>query len=169
MIGAAIGGATALASSIYGAITSANANRKANKLIKDQRDENQRWYNMKQAEDYTQRSDAQAVINKQRDLLNEQFKRARATNAVTGGSDEQLALQQQNAADALSDTMTNIAAGASAYKDNVEQQYRQQDAALNQQQVGAQQAKASTIAQAAGQGVTAGLNLIGTEIDRKNV
>lgn len=167
MIGTAIGAATALASSIYGAVTSANANRKANRLIQDQRDENQRWYNMKQAEDYTQRSDSQAVLNKQRDLLNEQFKRARATNAVAGGSDEQLALQQQAAADSLSDTMTNIAAGASAYKDNVEQQFRQQDAALNQQQAGIQQNKANTIAQAAGQGVTAGLNLIGTEIDRK--
>ena len=120
-------------------------------MIQNQRDENKRWYDQKMAEDYMQRSDVQNVLRKQRELLNEQYKRARATNIVAGGTDESLALQQQAANAAMGDTMANIASNASAYKDSIEQQYRAQDAALNQQQIGVEQTKAQSIAQAAGQ------------------
>lgn len=120
-------------------------------MIQNQRDENQKWYDQKIAEDYTQRSDVQNILRKQRDLLNEQYQRARATNIVAGGTDESLALQQQAANEAMGDTIAGIAANASNYKDSIENQYRAQDAALNQQQIGVEQANAQTIAQAAGQ------------------
>lgn len=120
-------------------------------MIQNQRDENKRWYDQKMAEDYMQRSDVQNVLRKQRELLNEQYQRARATNIVAGGTDESLALQQQAANEAMGDTMANIAANAASYKEGVENQYRAQDAALNQQQIGVEQANAQAIAQAAGQ------------------
>ena len=120
-------------------------------MIQNQRDENQKWYDQKMAEDYTQRSDVQNILRKQRDLLNEQYQRARATNIVAGGTDESLALQQQAANETMGDTIADIAADASNYKDSIENQYRAQDAALNQQQIGVEQAKAQAIAQAAGQ------------------
>lgn len=168
-VGSAIAGtAIALGSAITGAVASSNAAKKANKMIAKQRAENKQWYNAKMAEDYITRSDAQAVLKKQRELLNEQYQRARATNIVAGGTDESLALQQQAANKSMSDTMSNIASEASAYKDSAEQAYRQQDAALNQQQVQVQQQKAANIAQAAGQGVSAGLNLIGGGISKSN-
>ncbi len=164
MIGAAIGTAVQLGTAIYGAVKSAQLNKEANKLISDQRKENKKWYDQKMAEDYTQRSDAQAVLKKQRELLDEQYKRARATNVVAGGTDESLALQQQAANKSMSDTMTNIASQASAYKDNAEQQYRAQDAALNQQQAAQLRQQASDVSQAAGQAGTAASGLIGTAI-----
>ena len=120
-------------------------------MIQNQRDENQRWYDQKMAEDYTQRSDVQNVLRKQRELLDEQYQRARATNVVAGGTDESLALQQQAANKTMGDTMADIAAGASAYKDSIEQLYRAKDDAINQQLIGVQQAKAQSIANAAGQ------------------
>ena len=120
-------------------------------MIQNQRAENQKWYDQKMAEDYMQRSDVQNVLRKQRELLKEQYQRARATNIVAGGTDESLALQQQAANEAMGDTMANIAANASAYKDSIEQQYRAQDAALNQQMIGVEQGNAQAIAQAAGQ------------------
>lgn len=120
-------------------------------MLQNQKDENRKWYDQKMAEDYMQRSDVQNVLRKQRELLNEQYQRARATNIVAGGTDESLALQQQAANEAMGDTMADIAANASNYKDSVEEQYRAQDAALNQQQIGVEQAKAQSIAQAAGQ------------------
>ena len=120
-------------------------------MIQNQRDENRKWYDQKMAEDYMQRSDVQNVLRKQRELLNEQYQRARATNIVAGGTDESLALQQQEANETMGDTMANIAANASDYKDSIEQQYRANDAALNQQQIGVEQGKAQSIAQAAGQ------------------
>lgn len=164
MLGTILGAATSLGSSIYGAIASSKQNKKAQALIQQQRDENKDWYNTRMAEDYTQRSDAQAVINKQRELLNEQYKNARASQVVAGGSDASLAMQKAAANDAMAQTMSDIAANAANYKDQVEQQYRQQDAALNQQQaqIAADQAKAT--AQAASQAVNAGLNLMGASM-----
>lgn len=120
-------------------------------MIQNQRDENQKWYDQKMAEDYMQRSDVQNVLRKQRELLSEQYQRARATNVVAGGTDESLALQQQAANDAMGDTMADIAANADTYKEGVENQYRTQDAALNQQQIANEQNRAQTIANAAGQ------------------
>lgn len=151
MVGAIIGAAAQIGSSIYGAVKSSQANKQAQAMIQNQRDENRAWYNQKMAEDYMQRSDVQNVLRKQRELLNEQYQRARATNIVAGGTDESLALQQQAANKTMGDTMADIAAGASAYKDSIEQQYRAKDDAINQQLIGVQQAKAQSIANAAGQ------------------
>lgn len=151
MVGAIIGAAAQVGSSIYGAIKSSQANKRAEQLLKNQRDENKKWYDQKMAEDYTRRSDSQNILRKQRELLQEQYQRARATNLVAGGTDESLALQQAAANDAMGDTMADIAANASAYKEGVENQYRAQEAALNQQQITNEQNRAQAIANAAGQ------------------
>lgn len=166
MVGAAlaVGAAASLASSILGAVKSANAGKKANALINTQRADNKKWYDTQMGQDYLQRSDAQAILKKQKELLDAQYDRARATNAVAGGTDEALAMQQAKANETLADTMTNMAAQSSAYKDSIEQQYRQQDAALAQQQIAQAKGQSQQIAQAAGQGVSAGLNLMGSAI-----
>ena len=151
MVGQILGAVAQVGSAIYGAVKSSQANRRAQAMIQNQRDENQRWYDQRTAEDYTQRSDVQNILRKQRELLSEQYQRARATNIVAGGTDESLALQQQAANEAMGDTMADLAANAANYRDSVENQYRAQDAALNQQLVGVEQANAQAIAQAAGQ------------------
>ena len=151
MVGQIIGAATQIGASVYGAIKSSQANKRAQQMLQNQKDENQKWYDQKMAEDYMQRSDVQNVLRKPRELLQEQYKRARATNVVAGGTDESLALQQQAANQAMGDTMANIAAQASSYKEAVENQYRAQDAALTEQQIANEQAKAQSIAAAAGQ------------------
>jgi hypothetical protein len=151
MVGAAIGTAAQVGASIYGAIKSSQANKKAMDILKAQKDENKKWYEERMGEDYLQRADVQNVLRKQRELLGEQYKRARATNVVAGGTDESLAMQQQAANEVLGDTMGNIAAQAESYKEGVENQYRTTDAALAQQEMGIHQAQAQTIANAAGQ------------------
>ena len=151
MVGAIVGAAAQIGSSIYGAIKSSQANKRAEQLLKNQRDENQKWYDQKLAEDYTQRTDVQNVLRKQRELLQEQYQRARATNIVAGGTDESLALQKAAANEAMGETMADIAENAASYKEGVENQFLAQDAALNQQQIANEQAKAQSIANAAGQ------------------
>lgn len=175
MVGQILGAVAQVGSSIYGAIKSSQANKRAEELLQNQRDENQKWYDQKMAEDYTQRSDAQNILRKQRELLQEQYQRARATNIVAGGTDESLALQQAAANDAMGETMADIAAQASSYKEGVENQYRAQDAAPNQQQISNEQAQAQAIANAAGQVVSAVSGLMtgatgdksGNDIDKK--
>lgn len=151
MVGAIIGAGLQVGSSIYGAIKSSQANKRAEALLQNQRDENRKWYEQRMAEDYTKRADVQNVLRKQKELLQEQYQRARATNVVAGGTDESLALQQQAANQTMGDTMADIAAQSESYKEGIESQYRSQDAALNQQQIGIEQAKAQAIANAAGQ------------------
>lgn len=151
MVGTIIGAAAQIGSSIYGAVKSSQANKKARQMIQNQRDENQKWYDQKMAEDYTQRPDAQNILRKQRELLQDQYQRARATNIVAGGTDESLALQQAAANETMGDTMAEIASQASAYKEGVEEQYRAKDDAYNQQQIAMELKKAEQIAKAAGQ------------------
>lgn len=158
----AIGGAVAaLGSTIYGAIKSKNYNDKMRALIQQQRDDNKRWYESSRAEDYTQRTDAQAVLNKQRELLEEQSRQARATNVVSGGTDQAEALQMAAANKSLSDTMSKIAAQAAQAKDADEQQYRNTDAELTGTQVTQLGQQAAGTAQATSQATSAGLNLMG--------
>ena len=71
MVGAIIGAAAQVGSSIYGAIKSSQANRRAEDLIQMQRDANRKWYDQKMSEDYMQRADVQNVLRKQRELLDE--------------------------------------------------------------------------------------------------
>lgn len=156
-----IGGAIAIGSSIAGAAASKKYNRKARQLLEKQREENKNWYDTKMSEDYTARTDVQNVINRQRELFEEQYKRARASQAVAGGTDESLAMQKAAANDAMAQTMEGVAANASSYKDSVENAYRQQDANLVQQQVDTYKAQAGQSAQAAGQATSAGLNMLG--------
>lgn len=157
------GGIGTIGSAIYGAIKAGHANRRAQALIKQQRDDNRRWYNKKMNEDYTNRADVQRAITKQRELLDEQMKRVNAQRAVGGASDESVALAKDAANKSVAEATADIAAAGAQYKDQAEQQYRQQDAALNQQQAQQAQQHAANIAQAAGQAVNAGLGLIGQD------
>lgn len=161
-----IGGAVALGSAIGGAVASSVENKKARQLIQDQRDENERWYNINMSRDYTQRSDVQNILNRQKELLDEQTKRQQGLNAVAGmqGGLEAVAAQKQANANSIASSTADIAANASDWKDQVEAQYRQQDAALNQQQAQLHQQQGQQIASAASQAVNAGVNLAGTGI-----
>lgn len=150
-----------LAGAAYGAIKSGQANRQADKIRKGIRDDNKRWYDIEMARDYTQRADVQAAIKKQRELLQEQYRNARSTNIVAGGTDEARALQQQAANKSLSDTTTNIAARATDYKDSVDRQYRQTDQALAQQAAQSKNQHAAEMAQASSQMVNSGIQLAG--------
>lgn len=164
----AIGSAVAaLGSTIYGAIKSKKYNDKMKALVQQERDDNKRWYESQMASDYTQRTDAQSVLTKQRELFEEANRQARATNVVAGGTDQAEALRKASANDAMAQTSSDIAAKAAQHKDNVEQSYRQTDSAINQQQAQAYGQQASDTAQATSQLTNASLNLMGTALAGK--
>ena len=110
------------------------------------------------------RSDTQAVLKKQKELLDEYYKRAASSAAVTGATDEAAAMAKSAANKSLENTMTNIAGNSSAYKDSVEQQYQAKDDALNQQQAASYMQQSGQVAQAAGQAAQAGLSMVGSAI-----
>lgn len=165
IISSAFGGALQVGSAIYGQVKSNQLNKQAQAELDQRRNENKQWYQQKMNEDYMMRSDVQNVLRKQRELLNEQYQRARATNIVAGGTDESLALQQREANRTMGDTMADIAANASAYKDNVEQQYRAQENNLSQQQQQIYTNQSDQVAQAASQAAKAGGNLLASGLE----
>lgn len=151
MIGSIIGAIGQIGTSIYGAARSSQLNRQANDMLERQMSGARSYYEGKLAEDYMNRSDVQSVLQKQRELLDEQYKRARATNVVAGGTDESLALQKQAANDSLADTMSDIAASASSYRDSLERQYRDEMNSYTSTQRSLLQSQANAVAQAASQ------------------
>ena len=162
MVGIATAVAT-LGSAAIGAISSAQQNKRARSILQQQKSDNQNWYNTRMSEDFTNRVDSQAIITRQRELLDEQARNARGANAVAGGTPESEAIAKAQANSSLAQTMSDIAAQGAAYKDSVEQSYRQQDAALRQQEGQIAHNQAMATAQAAGQAVNAGINLLGNQ------
>lgn len=163
MIGAIIGAAGGLASSIWGGIQAKKAAKKANDELANQRQKNEDWYRRRYNEDYTQSAEAQAAMTRARELAREQMASARGAAAVMGGTEAGVASQQQAANKMLSDTMSDIAQNATARKDAVESQYLQTDAALSQQQQGVYNQQAANSTAAANQGMAAGMSLLGAD------
>jgi len=158
--GAVAGAAVGLGSAIIGGIASSKENKRARQLLQEQKDDNRRWYEMNMAQDYTRRTENQALINKQRDLLRDQTRQVRATNVVAGGTDEAVSAQKQVANETMADTMSNISAQATARRDAVENMYRQTKAQIENQEIAEHKAQAGEVAAATGQAVSAGLDLI---------
>lgn len=164
-ITAGIGGLINLGSTIGSLVASKKQNELAQGELDSRKADNDAWYNQKINEDYMMRSDIQNVLRKQRELYDEQMKRARATNIVAGGTDESLALQQQAANKALGDTMSDIAANASAHKDNIEAQYRTAKDNLSAQQQQLYTNRAEAIAQAGSQAAGMGTQAVGAGLN----
>ena len=163
MIGAIIGAAGGLASSIWGGVQASKAAKKANEELASQRQKNEDWYRRRYNEDYTQSAEAQAAMTKARELAQEQMKAARGVSAVMGGTEAGVAAQQQAANKMLSDTMSGIASNATARKDAVESQYLQTENALSQQQQNVYNQQAANSTAAANQGMAAGMSLLGAD------
>lgn len=163
MIGAIIGAAGGLASSIWGGAQAKKAAKDANNELADQRKKNEDWYRRRYNEDYTQSAEAQAAMTRARELAREQMQAARGTAAVMGGTEAGIAAAQGAANDMLADTMSGIAQNATARKDAVESQYLQTENALSQQQQNVYNQQAANSTAAANQGMAAGMSLLGAD------
>lgn len=144
-----------IGSSIYGGLNSAKASRKAKEAIEQEKAENTAYYNRAYNEDGTQRADALRLMRRTREAMNDRNKQAAATQAVVGGTDESVAATRQANANAVAETASAINAQADARKDNIEQSYRQQDAAYNNQLNNIELQRSQNIANTASQAMTA--------------
>ena len=164
MIGAIVGAATGLASSIYGGIASARAARKQKNEIARQKEANKAWYERRYNEDATQRGDAQRLLTKTREAYGKRNREAAATQAVVGGSDESVAATREANAKGLADTASQINAASEARKDSVEESYRNQDQQLAGQLSALEAQRSANIANATSQAIGAAAQL-GSALD----
>lgn len=154
-------GGLGLIGGILGQQESAAANRKAQRLLDKQKKDNENWYRIQKNSDYTLRADVQAAVNKQRELLNERYKAAEKSAVVSGATDEAVAAQKEASANAMANTMADVAAAGAEHKDKVEQQYLANKSKLEGEQINLDRERAAQNSAAAGQIMSAGVNMIG--------
>lgn len=142
-----------IGASAYAAAKSARANKQAQAIENANYRDTDRILQSRLRSDYTSRTDFQNILSRQKALLDAQWKRVQGANAVAGSSGglEAGAAQKQANALAMADTMGNLAAGASDYKDAVQQQVLANNAQNARSQANAKARQAQIIAQAGGQ------------------
>ena len=149
MIGAAVGAA----GSIFGGISATMAMNKMKANVEAQKRENQDWYDRRYNEDSTPRADAQKILTMTQESIKKNNKAAAASQAVMGGTDESTAAAKEANNKALAEATSTIAVNGDKRKDAIEGQYRERDAALNQELNQIEKDKAAAIGQAV-QGVS---------------
>ena len=128
-----IGSALGAAGSIFGGISASKAMKKAKKNVQEQMQKNQDWYDRRYNEDATQRADAQRILTMTEESIKNRNRQAAGTQAVMGGTDESTAAAKAANNQALADATAQIAVNGEQRKDQIEQQYLQRDAELNEQ------------------------------------
>lgn len=133
MLGGLIGGAVGALGGIFGGISKNKMLKKQMAMVKEQKGENEDWYNRRYNEDSTQRADAQAMLTRTAEAIRERNRQSAGSAAVMGGTDESVAATKAANAKALADAASDIAVAGEQRKDNIEQQYRAKNDAYNNQ------------------------------------
>lgn len=156
LIGGLIGGVASAVGGIAGGIAGRRAARRNERILNRAQDRAQDWYDKEYYSDFTQRSDAQAALNSARQILDERYRRAQGSAAVTGATDESVAQQKAANNQVIADVTSNIAERADAYKEQVRSNYENQMNAIDEARMGINNRRAQNVATAAGGLATAG-------------
>ena len=160
IFGSAIGGALGSGGAIFGGISASKAMKQVKKNIEGQMKDNQNWYDRRYNEDATQRADAQRILTITNENIKQRNQQAAGAQAVMGGTEESVAAKAANN-QALADATSQIAVNGERRKDQIESQYMQTKADLNDKLNNLEQAKAQAVSQAV-QGVAqAGAGIAG--------
>ena len=147
-IGTIIGAGLGALGSIFGGIKASQAMRKVKDNINAEKADNEACNKAEYYNDATQRGEAQRAIEKKMEEVRKRNQQARATQAVTGGTDASVAAEKAANNQAVAETMASIAADAANRKDEIQQQYRQTKSALNANLNNMELNKAQAITQA---------------------
>ncbi len=131
MLGSLVGAGLSAVGGIFGGISASKAMKKVRNNLQERRQANEAWYNRRYNEDATQRADAQRILTRTEDAIRNRNRQAAATQAVVGGTEESVAAAKAAGNQVLADATAQIAANAEARKDQIEQNFQQRDAQLN--------------------------------------
>lgn len=148
LIGSIVGGAMNVGASIFGGIKNAKAMKEVQANLEQQKKDNQNWYDRRYNENPTQRADAQRLLTMTEESIKNRNKQAAGAAAVMGGTEESVAAAKAANNQALTETMSQISAQADARKDAIEQQFQQNNTALQNQMNEMTMKKAANTAQA---------------------
>ena len=123
MYGAIISAAGGLAGSLIGGYKASKQMKKVRRMLNRQEVDNRNWYDRRMNQDYTQTAQAQDAIRRTREYADQLMQRAEGNAMVNGATEEAMAAARQQAAQAVGNTMADIAAAGDQTKEAVEQQY----------------------------------------------
>lgn len=161
ILGSAIGGALGIGGSIFGGISASKAMKKVRRNLQKQMQENQDWYDRRYNEDATQRADAQRILTITNDSIRQRNQAAAGAQAVMGGTEESVAAAKAANNQALADATSQIVVNGEHRKDQIEGQYTQTKADLNNRLNNLEIGKANNVAQAVKGVASAGASMGG--------
>ena len=164
-IGAALGAAAGIATSLMGASAASDAAKAAERRQREQEAEEKAWYNRRYYEDYVDTAAGQNLVRRAKDYAREQWKKAAGAQAVAGGTDAATQMAKDAGNKMVGDTIANIAATDQARKAQVDNMHRQAVNQFAQQDIAREQQRAQSITNAASAASNAMMS-IGGAIDQ---
>ena len=164
-IGAALGVAGGIASSLIGGNEAAKAARAAERRQREQEAKEEAWYNRRYNEDYIDTAAGQNLVRRAKDYAKEQWKKAAGAQAVAGGTDAATAMAKDAGNKMVGDTIANIAATDQQRKAQVDNMHRQSQAQFAQMDMAREQQRAQNITNAASAASNAMMS-IGSAVDQ---
>jgi hypothetical protein len=164
-IGAALGVAGGIASSLIGGNEAAKAARAAERRQREQEAKEEAWYNRRYNEDYIDTAAGQNLVRRAKDYAKEQWKKAAGAQAVAGGTDAATAMAKEAGNKMVGDTIANIAAADTQRKAQVDNMHRKAEAQFAQMDMAREQQRAQNITNAASAASNAMMS-IGSAVDQ---
>ena len=164
-IGAALGVAGGIASSLIGGNEAAKAARAAERRQREQEAREEAWYNRRYNEDYIDTAAGQNLVRRAKDYAKEQWKKAAGAQAVAGGTDAATAMAKDAGNKMVGDTIANIASTDQQRKAQVDNMHRQAEAQFAQMDMAREQQRAQNITNAASAASNAMMS-IGSAVDQ---
>lgn len=161
MSGGLVGAGLSAVGGIFGGISASKAMKKVRNNIQERQQTNEAWYNRRYNEDATQRADAQRILTRTEDAIRDRNRQTAATQAVMGGTEESVAAAKAAGNQVLADATAQIAANAEARKDQIEQNFQQRDAQLNDALNNVELNKAKAIGEAGQAAIQTGAGIAG--------
>ena len=164
MLGSLIGAGLGVASSIFGGISARKARRKQERMLAQQEQENQAWYDRKYNEDPTKRADTVRLLTQMQEQIKNRNKAAKGRQAVMGGTEDSTTAVKEANNKTLADTTSQIVAANESRKDAIEGQYQARKDAIQNKRMGLEAEKAADTASVAA-GVAGTASNIAATID----
>ena len=159
------GAVAGIGQTIYGAVKAGQERKRMRDYMTKRRADNESFYNQNYHSDYTQRADTQALMKNLRDNLKRNNDVTANRAVVTGATPEaQLAAKEQSNK-IVTDTTSRIAAQGQAYKDNIQNQYMNQENNLAKQEYAAMNGTALSNENVMGNGIKQVGNAAGSFYD----
>lgn len=148
MIGALVGAGLSIASSIAGGIANRKAAKRQERMLAQQKKENEAWYNRRYNEDPAKRADTVRLLTQMQEQIKNRNTAAKGRQAVMGGTEDSTTAVKEANNKTIADTTSQIVAANENRKDSIEQQYMNRRQQLQNQQIQMDADKAGNTANA---------------------